>query len=296
METNNEQMVEATAPIMQTREEQILLKLTEVRNKITSNELADFISQILNDIPNIYDMDCHNELVDFMTLEKKYNEEYTELNTFKNYCNQLINSLEVLNNEYPEILESCPELNIKIDHENKYRNIFMLHLHKRFYAEHGHILKSQQEILNKSLANNLTEINKLNRNTKQIRADEAANPDLITAKKEKKNYLANINKQIRPKIKRNDLELTVYQVKELIESKCSMEFTRISRWNWGMEFNDGDIKIYIDEAVKIFIQGSPTIELGSSQTFDINLFLEQLPKKYWVAKNRDQRIDEILMD
>ena len=296
METNNEQMVEATAPIMQTREEKTLLKLTEVRSKITSNELADFISQILNDIPNIYDLDSHNELVDFMTLENTYNEEYTELNTFKNYCNQLINSLTVLNNEYPEILESCTELNIKIEHENNYRKIFMLHLHKRFYAEHSYILNAQQEILNKSLANNLTEINKLNRNTKQIREDEAANPDLITAKKERKNYLANINKQIKPKIKRNDLELTVYQVKELIESKCSMEFTRISRWNWGMEFNDGNISIRIDDDVEIVINGSEKIELGSSQTFDINLFLENLPKKYWVAKNRDQRIDEILMD
>ena len=166
--------------------------------------------------------------------------------------------------------------------------------HQNYNEEFHSLLNEQQEILNSILSNNLLKINKLNRNDEQTQAEDAANPDLIAIKKKK--HLTEDIEEIKAKIKQNEEKLTIFKAAEMIESKCSMEFTIIPYPNWCMEFIDDDIKIRIDDAVKIFIKDSPIINLGSRDKFDINLFLDKLPIKYWAATYRDQRIDEIFMD
>ena len=121
------------------------------------------------------------------------------------------------------------------------------------------------------------------------------NPYLKDDKKEKKSSLGLINKELRKIIGANTVIIAVNRIKELIENRSTMIFSRAG-WGYSMEFEDDNISITIDENVSIYTKGIGRENMGPLRHFDIGLFLDKIPKVYWGGMYRDQQIESIFMD
>ncbi|HMG68401.1 MAG TPA: hypothetical protein VK588_11975, partial [Chitinophagaceae bacterium] len=165
-----------------------------------------------------------------------------------------------------------------------------------FNGEYISMLRSQQKLLNELLEKNLAVIKELNKNNKQTRAGEDADPYLKDEKKEKKSLLALTNKELKSKIGENAEIIAIFRIKELIEGRCTMIFTRATGWGFSMEFEDDNMSVRIRDEVSIFTKGMGGKTMGPLRHFDIDVFLQKIPNKYWGGIHRDRQIESIFED
>lgn len=280
-----DEMVDATAHETNTEEQQTWADI--LTEKLSTNEISVFRQSVIDEFP---ELNPASELSSLLAIKEKYVLIESELNREKNQCSREKDCLGTLVSVYPEIIDRCPEIEPKL----KQRLDDLNFRTQIFNYEYFQILRAQQEKLKEELEENLNSIKLLNRNNKQTRADEATNPDLKEEKNQKKKSLLLTNKEIRKRIKGNDLELPVLTIAEIIESKCSLVFTKTNYGRFTMEYNDDMVAININHKVNLLKNGTGYTYSEVLDDFDIDIFLQKLPAKYWLAKQRDQQIDSIL--
>ena len=290
MNTNNTQTVLATAP--ETNKEKQQIWTETLAEKISPTEVTKLASEVKREYEEIYQNYHDTEIISLLILDKKYDEEFDELLKAKGRHQSEANLLDSAIKLYPQILNNNPE----IETDMKSKHDYIITSQHEFNGEYIFMLRSQQKLLNELLEKNLAVIKELNKNNKQTRADEEADPYLKDDKKERKSLLALTNKELKKKIGENAEIILIFRIKELIESRCTMIFTRATGWVFSMEFEDDCMSVKINDEVRIFTKGSGWNTMGPLHHFNIDTFLQKIPNKYWAGMNRDKQIESIFED
>ena len=290
MNTNNTQTVLATAPETNTEKQQTWADI--LAEKISATEVTKWTIEVKRKYEEIYQNYQNTEIISLLILDKKYNEEFDDLLREKGRHNSEVNLIDSAVKLYPQIADNCPD--IETDMKCKYHDL--INRHHEFNGEYIAMLRSQQKLLNELLEKNLAVIKELNKNNKQTRADEEADPYLKDEKKEKKSLLALTNKELKSKIGESAEIIAIFRIKELIEGRCTMIFTRTTGWGFSMEFEDDNMSVKINDEVRILTKGSGWGTMGPLRYFNIDAFLQKIPNKYWGGINRDRQIESIFED
>ena len=291
MNTNNTQTVVAKAPEMKTTPSKTWAVI--LAENLTPQEIKKYKAEIKREYEEIYQYySADGEIISLLTLDKKYNEEFDELRNQKRNHDSNKDLIKSVVKLYPQISSECPD----IETDLKLKYIGVIKRHHEFNGRYIFMLRSQQRLLEGLLEDNMSIVKELNKNNKKTKADEAENPNLKEDKKEKKSLLGLINKELRKIIAANKEIIAIFKIKELIESKSTLIFSRNSRWGFSMEFDDDEISVIINDNVSICKNGNGWDNLGPLRHFDIEIFLQKIPKRYSAGILRDQKIDSIFMD
>jgi len=263
-----------------------------VINKLHPNQIALYEQQIKEDYPEIYEAYPNSELIALIMLDINYDFVYgLEGIKHENYENE-VNAIDYSSELYPQIMERCPD--IKDDLRRKHAAL--VEKNSEINSVYSSIIKAQLSILTDFFDENLTRLNLLRRCNATTRAEELSDPLLKSKKEVEKKKILALNIEIRKLISGNKDLITTFHVKEQIEAYSDLKFIRYSNQGYYMIAQKEGIKVIIAYMVQVFIDGNEEINLGSIYQFDIGMFFERIPKRFWCATHREKQIDSIFED
>ena len=256
METNNEQMVEAPAPENETQ-------FADPDKQLEAGMKIEILTSQYDDLDERTKANTNDE---FNRLLISYQRDEVELKVFYNsikerekYYNKTVNSAR--KNEQ-RLLAA----------EKTYNDAIALYTAKRI--ERHSNFKLYFSILEKLISKNEIDIEITKKSTQK----DGRLPLLREYRKQMKKYQSNIEGQI-----------AIFNVGNLVETNTKIVFTDKRSY---LTYEDVDIRIGIRDKVYITdANGWNAMDL--TKEFDLEKFLNYLPKKYWLGLYRQRQIDSI---
>lgn len=291
MNLNNQQL-EANMPEKTVPERTVNTYADLVIEKLHPNQIAFYEQQIKEDYPEIYKAYPNSELIALIMLDINYDFVYgLEGIKLKNYEIE-VDAIDYSSEMYPQIMDRCPEIKDDLRH----KHTALVEKNSEINSVYACIIKAQLIILSELLNENMTRLNLLRRCNATTKAEELSDPLLKSKKEVEKKKILALNIEIRKLISNNKDLIMTFHVKEQIEAYSDLKFIRYSNKGYYMIAQKEGIKIIIAYMVQVFIDGNEEIDLGSIYQFDIGMFFEKVPKRFWCAAHREKQIDSIFED
>ena len=255
METNNEQMVEAPAPENETQ-------FADPDKQLEAGMKIEILTTQYDDLDERTKANTNDE---FNRLLISYQRDEVELKVF-------YNSIKEREKYYKTVNSARKNEQRLLAAEKTYNDAIALYTAKRI--ERHSNFKLYFSILEKLISKNEIDIEITKKSTQK----DGRLPLLREYRKQMKKYQSNIEGQI-----------AIFNVGNLVETNTKIVFTDKRSY---LTYEDVDIRIGIRDKVYITdANGWNAMDL--TKEFDLEKFLNYLPKKYWLGLYRQRQIDSI---